>query len=135
MYTYIFEIKDEHLTLLDNSFVSWNDLENGAPTIDPKYPYGEYQMAKGMAELLNIPFINEDYRELSQEDEEYMWQLHSEMKAVFEIAIHTRLFSKGFYKKEELSKWQRITADEFEFLAQEENTKNVHNLASIGAFF
>ena len=35
-----FEVKEEHLKLLRNMSVEWNNGEFGAPEINPKRPYG-----------------------------------------------------------------------------------------------
>lgn len=128
MWTYVFEVKEDHLTLLDHACVSWNDMEFGAASIDPKYPYGDSQMEAGMAKILGLPFENEDYEELSSENMDYVWSLHKEMKAVLEIGFHTRLFSKGFYTKQFGEKWSAISEDEYLHHLTNPDVKNVNAL-------
>ena len=48
----IFEIKEEHLKLLNRSYVSWGDSEFGAACIYPKKPYGNSDVENDIAKIL-----------------------------------------------------------------------------------
>jgi hypothetical protein len=47
----------EHLALLKHAEWSWNDCEFGAPSMDPKRPYGNSDVEDDLAELL--PHLSE----------------------------------------------------------------------------
>lgn len=44
--------EERHLVLLRRSFWDWNDYEFGAPSMDPKRPYGNSDVENDLAELL-----------------------------------------------------------------------------------
>lgn len=50
----LFELKEEHLKLLRNVCVYWDDCEFGAPAVDCKKPYGSSNVYKDMAKILGI---------------------------------------------------------------------------------
>ena len=41
-----FTLTVDHITLLNNMWVDWSDVEYGAPEIDPKRPYGNSDVAR-----------------------------------------------------------------------------------------
>jgi len=53
-----FEITREHLKLLKNMYVGWDDCEFGAPNIDPKRPYGNSDVINDIANALSIKKTN-----------------------------------------------------------------------------
>ena len=46
-----FELTENHIKLLRNAYVSWDDCETGAPAIDPKRPYGNKYIAQDISAL------------------------------------------------------------------------------------
>jgi hypothetical protein len=50
-----FTVTDEHLRLLRRAHVFWDEAEFGAPSIDPKRPYGNSDVRGDMAEILDVP--------------------------------------------------------------------------------
>jgi len=49
-----FTVTDEHLRLLRRACVWWDELEFGAPGIDPKRPYGNSNVFADIAEILEV---------------------------------------------------------------------------------
>jgi hypothetical protein len=47
-----FMLTEQHLRLLRNTYISWNDMEYGAPTVDPKRPYGNEDVVDDICSLL-----------------------------------------------------------------------------------
>jgi len=60
-----FTVTDEHVRLLRRAHVGWDSAEFGAPGISPKRPYGNSNVFRDIAEILNVP-----EREWADTDEE-----------------------------------------------------------------
>lgn len=85
----------DHLALLRRTYVSWNDAEFGAPTLDPKRPYGNSDVLDDLRE------IGESWGlDMSTEDNQRrMVQLHADLLPVMRIAMSTFEFSTGTYTR------------------------------------
>lgn len=94
-----FELREEHLTLLQRAYVQWNDCEFGAPEIDPKRPYGNSGVAYSVAEILGIP-VPDDEKDPGAYEAWYerMCDLHRETEQALQIVLYTRSFVPGVYK-------------------------------------
>jgi hypothetical protein len=108
-----FTVTDEHLRLLRLAHVFWDEAEFGAPSINPKRPYGNSDVYRDMAEILDVP-------ENEWEDEGRDWslgtkwrfrRLHVETAIALQIALATGEFGTGRYVRydEMLStcRWRR----------------------------
>ena len=51
-----FTVKPIHLQLIKRLFVSWNECEFGAPTIDPKRPFGNSDVEYDFEEITGEKF-------------------------------------------------------------------------------
>jgi hypothetical protein len=111
-----FTVTDEHLRLLRHAYVFWDEAEFGAPSIDPKRPYGNSNVYADIAEILDVP-----YREWGDEemgplpDAEWRFvRLHVETAIALQIALATGEFRTGHYVRydEMLStcRWKRTDA-------------------------
>jgi hypothetical protein len=125
-----FEIKEEHLKLLKEMNVGWDDCEFGAPNIDPKRPYGNSDGVNDVARVIGfkktkdtVEFDKEeaeeydylkDYLEDAEWNEksyDYLLNLHKDMQIVLQIVLSTLSFKKGIYKKKDKysSEWEMIS--------------------------
>jgi len=97
-----FEITEEHLILLKHSYVSWWNCEYGAPSIDPKRPYGSGSVLESMADILGEKLFEDMHGEthLSKEQGDRLEKLHEDMQIVLQIVLCTQSFSLGKYIKE-----------------------------------
>lgn len=107
-----FEIKPIHLKLLRNAEVDWDDAEFGAPSIDPKRPYGNSDVLRDIAEL-----VNPDMKDWEDDDkvEAYveartaeLVALHVETGVALEICLRRGEFKPGRYRKVSYNKWEPI---------------------------
>ena len=113
-----FTLTEEHLKLLENACVGWQDCETGAPEIDPKRPYGNSSVWLDVAEILGKP-LPEDGDEsasgqhLERSTREECERLHRETETALEIVLTTRSFLPGRYVlANEYGpgvRWQRVT--------------------------
>ena len=104
-----FTIKPEHLKLLQKMYVDWEDAEFGAPSIDPKRPYGNSSVHEDMMEILGwlgkaqitikdkaYP-VDVDDMEIPDEVENELDKLHKETETALQICLTTQAFQLGTY--------------------------------------
>lgn len=89
----IFELKEEHIKLLNSMWVNWHEgySELGTPVIDLKGPYGNGDVVEDIYEILEGESINED--ELFVKYKE----LHRETETALQIVLQTKSFETGNY--------------------------------------
>jgi len=114
-----FRVLPEHITLLSNANVGWDDGEFGAPAIDCKRPYGNSHPLSDIAKLLKLPpdgKVREDedpsdwdfYEVYSQASLDRMNKLHEETQTVLQIFLSTGTMQPGLYEAEKYKrKWTR----------------------------
>lgn len=107
-----FTIREEHLKLLKNMRVDWSEVENGAPEIDPKRPYGSDELIHDIGKILGIkPIETEDEEEIYTAEQALEFRkLHLETRLVLEICLSTASFKKGNYQRESKYKhnWTQV---------------------------
>lgn len=90
-----FELRPEHIVLLRAANMHWNGIEFGAPTIDPKRPYGNSDAEKDIAALLGFPKDGDgnpygDWVEAAI-------RIHAETSTALEVVLRTGSFEPGVY--------------------------------------
>jgi len=94
-----FTMTKHHLMLLANMNVWWWDIENGAPCIDPKRPYGNSDMITDIANLLGFKRITvdngEEYWPTGTRD--FCEKIHRELETALQVALSTQSFETGDY--------------------------------------
>jgi hypothetical protein len=98
-----FTVTDEHLQLLRSAYVWWDDLEFGAPGINPKRPYGNSNVYGDIAQILGIPdseWMSPD-AELIPDAQWRFLRLHVETAIALQIALATGEFRTGRYVRED----------------------------------
>lgn len=114
MSTTRFTVTQQHIDLLRNASVRWNDVEFGAPGIDPKMPYGSSMDIYGdIAKILGIRPVPHECAEC--EDEFYypdqidlMERLHRETLPVLQIVLDTGVMQPGVYENVDYGAWKRV---------------------------
>lgn len=56
----ILKVTDNHIKLLKNLYISWDDCEFGGPRVDPKRPFGNSDVIGDIATILDIKLPNEE---------------------------------------------------------------------------
>lgn len=110
-----FTVTEDHLTLLRNAYVDWDDMEFGAPRIDPKRPYGNSNVVGDIARLLYpdvvVELDDETAEDWLDENEDSLTRIRRETQTVLQIAIATGEFRAGVYVRERYnSPWVRQDA-------------------------
>jgi hypothetical protein len=109
-----FTITKEHIKLLHNARVSWNDMEHGAPSIDPKRPYGNSSVAIDIIELLDWDSDNQldwenDYEGGAVDKMcKRAWKIHEETQTALEIILQLGEFTTGTFERNGYRDWKRI---------------------------
>ncbi len=92
-----FKMTEAHLKLINRMYVGWDDCEFGAPSINPKRPYGNSDVINDMAKILGFPIS--DNNELPESLIDYLKEIHKSMKIVLQIILWTQSFKIGVYEK------------------------------------
>ena len=107
-----FTMTKEHLKLMKRMCVGWNDCEFGAPSIDPKCPYGNNDVVVDIHEILTgetIGRTDSDRDELTDREERCYCELHDEMKVALQVALATGTFKVGKYEADEYGNdWHKV---------------------------
>lgn len=80
-----FTLTEEHLALARHMWVGWNDIEFGAPEIDPKRPYGNSDVVSDVAKIVGEPWPDTD-----RERDVFavrMSVIHGEMETALQIIL------------------------------------------------
>jgi hypothetical protein len=106
-----FTLTQQHIDLVSNMYVDYNDhTETGAPYIDPKRPYGNSDVPGDIADILDIPIIEDDgYMDPKQESE--LLALHRETETALQIILKCKTFEPGVFERPNPYQlgWRRIT--------------------------
>ena len=81
-----FRLTEDHLTLLQNAYVDWEDAEYGAPAIDPKRPYGNSDVHGDVVGILDwdeFEYRSDEYNEQAHE----VADLHRELEIAMKIVL------------------------------------------------
>lgn len=110
-----FELKEEHLTLLRNMYIEFDDNEyDGAPAVDIKRPYGNSgDQAYQVYEVLTGEEwdYDEDGDEMPDDLHDYYMKLHMETGIALQLLVLHAKLEPGIFKKEEKynrRSWQRV---------------------------
>jgi hypothetical protein len=104
-----FTLTADHVKLIRRMCVGWDDIEYGAPQIDPKRPYGNSDVEQGIHEILTGR--DEEIDDLSRVEREALEaryrQLHEETKTALQVVLAAGSFEPGEYMADEYSNnWQ-----------------------------
>lgn len=96
-----FNVTTDHLKLLRNMYIGWDDCEFGAPAVDCKRPYGNSSVYSDIHEILTGC---EDFGDIEEDcGEEYdvltskYNSLHEEMQTVLQILVSNLYIVEGEY--------------------------------------
>lgn len=105
-----FTITEQHIKLLKRMYISWEDCEFGAPSVDCKRPYGNGDVYRDIAEIIGIPLPDRDNGEDFTESQfEQMDTLHAQMRTVLQIGVRTLKFEVGTYECDLYSNWVKVS--------------------------
>lgn len=99
-----FTLTEDHIKLLRRAIVRWDD---GAPAIDTKRPYGNSDVERDIAEILDHPVALEE--EIPENIIELFDQVHHETATALQVVLSTGTFEPGTYvtSKSYTNDWHR----------------------------
>jgi len=112
-----FEVTPDHIKLLQAMYVGWNVSENGAPTIDPKRPYGNSCVTEDIAKILGWKMPDEDGEFTLPEDKDDPFEkvynqamkIHKETETCLQILLVNLSIGPGTYEKEGYGRnWKKL---------------------------
>lgn len=115
-----FTLTEQHIKLLTNTVIDWNNCETGAPCIDPKRPYGNSDVTGDIRDLLGLkadrcPHCDEVIDQ-SEETELELERLHKETQTALQVVLHTKSFRVGEYERRPFdysgSRWELVRENE-----------------------
>ena len=104
-----FKITEAHLKLAQRMYVSWENREYGAPSINCTRPYGNSSVTEDIVKILGLPYNEEE--EVPEHLSDYARQIHEEMETVLQICLVMQKFEIGIYELQEsydVRSWKKI---------------------------
>jgi hypothetical protein len=102
-----FTVTGEHVALLRRAYVSWNGDEFGAPTIDPKRPYGNSDVEADIFRVLEMQ--GRGAFDCTAEELGRMRSLHTETQTALQIFLRTGAMEPGTYEASDYGRdWHRV---------------------------
>lgn len=100
-----FELKQYHVELLKRSNITRNELEWGAPSIDPKRPFGNGDIVRDMAPILGIESFESDEGQVYPKGAlERCRAVLLELEEALQVVLSSGSFEPGTYEAEQ---WTR----------------------------
>lgn len=105
-----FEMTAEHVALLRASHVSWNEMEWGSATVDPKRPYGNGDIDRDLHGILgdardwDDEVAPKEQRELAARYR----RLHAETETALQVVLVTGSFELGVYEARDYTRDWRL---------------------------
>lgn len=106
-----FTVTERHIKLLMSANVVWSNVEFGAPCIDPKKPYGNFDVMSDIAKILGLELFEDGQGEryLTRQQLSLCKKLHAETEEALEILLSNCKIEEGTYECEEFSaNWRKI---------------------------
>jgi hypothetical protein len=116
-YTRRFTLTGEHLALISRLYIQWSREvnEDGAPEIDPFRPYGNRQVLRDIAEVIERhppePDDDDAWDRLLTERADYYRALHRDTATALAIVLATHSFIPGIYEADRYRNDWRQTGD------------------------
>lgn len=93
-------LTDDHLTLLQNMNIDWDDCEYGAPCVNPKRPYGNGDVESDVCENLGWVKEGDDGHSpcWSSVQRNKAYWIHREMLSALQICLQLMTLETGVYE-------------------------------------
>ena len=104
----IFKLEKEHIKLVRRMDIFWSDRDtSGAPFVDTYRPYGNSDYLGDIGEILDlIPDKSSEEGLWSDDQIEYMKEIHKETRTAMQIILRTGKFKPGYYAGDGPFDWE-----------------------------
>lgn len=103
-----FHLKEDHIKLLQNMNIRWNNKGYGSPEVDSKRPFGNSgtkDIEEDICDYLNLNKNNED-------DIEYARNIYDGLDVAMEIVLSLKTFDSGVFEAEKYGgEWSRVAVE------------------------
>ena len=109
--TETFEVTEDHIKLLKNSYTSWSSMEYGAPMMDPKRPYGNSDVVRDMAKVLDREIFDPKTGERIDDKADDLYKIHKQMETVLQILLDNarKGIETGTYERQKYGgNWSKV---------------------------
>lgn len=108
-----FVLRQEHIDLLEESYVTWDDAMEGAPEINPKRPLGNSgsTFRQDVCRTLGYEPIEGEYPNatFSEEDWQDARDVYDELDTALQIVLTCQTFEPGVFETSPYGKdWERV---------------------------
>jgi len=109
----IFELKEEHVKLINRMHFFWDKSFIGAPFVSTYRPYGNSDSEGDIADILGIaPEKSQDEGYWSSEQLEFMYSIHDETKTAIQVVLSTKSFEPGTYESQDFGiSWEKVNCE------------------------
>ena len=97
-----FNLTEAHLKLLKRANISDSGVEWGSPAIDGKRPFGNGNLYRDIAEILGMP-----YDEENEALRDYLDTVYRQLGDALEIVLHNQTFEVGNYEEVDYGEWEK----------------------------
>lgn len=116
--TITFQLRQEHLALLEHVNIRWSNVEYGGPGVDEKRPFGNSgsgYIEREICEYLGLDPISEDRHgaPIYDEDERHdAVQRYEELDTALQIILTCQTFTPGVFEKQQYGRdWERVVVE------------------------
>lgn len=109
--TETFEVTEDHIKLLKRSNTSWTTTEYGAPMMDPKRPYGNSNVERDMAKILDREIFDPKTGDRIDDKAQDLYKIHKQMETVLQILFDNARsgIETGTYERQKYGgSWQKV---------------------------
>ena len=95
-----FTLTEDHLKLMRAIYMTWNAVEFGAPSVDPKRPYGNGNVLEDICVELGFDPIEtlDGEKVFTAAQGAYASELHASMETAIEVVLRAQSFEPGEYR-------------------------------------
>jgi hypothetical protein len=91
-----FKLTEAHLKLLQRAYISESDIEWGSPMIDGKRPFGNGDLHQDVADILGLPYDDEN-----ESLRDYIDSVYAQLGTALQIVLRTQSFIPGDYESDD----------------------------------
>ena len=95
-----FNLTEAHIKLLKQANISNSGVEWGSPAIDGKRPFGNGDVHRDIAEILGLP-----YDEENESLRDYLWSVYQQLETALEVVLNAQTFTPGRYESVNYGEW------------------------------
>lgn len=104
------KVTENHIKLLKELYIGWEDCEFGAPCVDCKRPFGNSDVYGDMAEILGIKLANQEENfELYNRQIDSLAKGYRDLQDCLQILVRNLSIEVGEYERDDYdTNWRKV---------------------------